>query len=361
MRPLLVAHAEGSRSPIRAKRPLGVLAQQVVVAACERLGQRRVGGAADVAERYERVPTQVARIVAGDIEPAVAPDQRRSVCLQPVDQRNRGLSVRGIVPAALLDAAVPGADLLADVAAVDHVRQRLPVGLRDRLGRLCPVGEAPVCVERARLVQRAGGAGVDAEAAVAAVELERRRRLDLDVGDERAQDDPRPVTASDQHGVLAVEADAGPYGALAVDVLVGVDQDAVRPAQPRAERIELLAELGVAVAPGVAGQAPLAGARRCRRRVVTERGGHDRPGARQQRLGVAGHLGLRHREAHVREQPAGAPFPDMQLGLRVRHGGRGSDRVDPELLGESVELDRRHDRIVTPGAPRQASAPRRPE
>ena len=204
------------------------------------------------------------------------------------------------------------------------------------------------------------GTGVDAEPALAAVELERRGRLDLDVGDERAEDDPRAVAPRDQHRVLAVEADSGPRGALAVDVLVRVDQDAVPAPEARAERLELLPELAVAVAPGVAGQASLAAARRGRRRVVAERCGDDRAGVRQQRLGVARHLGLRHREAHVREQPATAPLADVQLGLRVRRGGRRADRIDPELVGESVELDRRHEDIVTPGAPRQASAPRRP-
>ena len=47
-----------------------------------------------------------------------------------------------------------------------------------------------VRVERPGLVERAGRAGVDAEAALAAIELEGRRRLELDVRDERAEHDP---------------------------------------------------------------------------------------------------------------------------------------------------------------------------
>ena len=64
--------------------------------------------------------------------------------------------------------------------------------------------------------------------------VERRRRLELDVGDERAEHDPGAVPARDQQRVLAVEADAAARRGLAVDVLVRVDEDAVRAAEPRA-------------------------------------------------------------------------------------------------------------------------------
>ena len=45
----------------------------------------------------------------------------------------------------------------------------------------------------------------------------------------------------DQQRVLAVEADAGARGGLAVDVLVLVDEDAVVAAETPPERVELLA------------------------------------------------------------------------------------------------------------------------
>src|SRR5204862_227125 len=84
-------------------------------------------------------------------------------------------------------------------------------------------------VERAGLVQRVRRARLDAERARAAVDAERRGRLDLDVGHERAEDDPGTVAARDQERVLAVEADARARGRLSVDVLVRVDEDAPDP------------------------------------------------------------------------------------------------------------------------------------
>ena len=83
-------------------------------------------------------------------------------------------------------------------------------------------------------------------------------RLELDVGDERAEHDPGAVAARDQHRVLAVEADARARGRLAVDVLVRVDEHAVLAAEPPAERVELLAQLRVGVAPRVARQPAVA-------------------------------------------------------------------------------------------------------
>ena len=55
----------------------------------------------------------------------------------------------------------------------------------------------------------------------------------------------------------------------------------------------------------------------------------------EQRLRVAGDLGLRHREAHVGEEAARAALADVPLGVRVRLGGRRSDDVDPELRPRS--------------------------
>ena len=57
--------------------------------------------------------------------------------------------------------------------------------------------------------------------------VERRRRLELEVGDERTEHDPGAVAARDQQRVLAVEADAASCCRLAVDVLVRVDEHAV--------------------------------------------------------------------------------------------------------------------------------------
>src|SRR6185312_3298178 len=154
-------------------------------------------------------------------------------------------------------AAVPRADVLADVAPV-HLRAELgAVLLRDRPGRLAQVRKAARGVERARLVERARRAGVDAERARPAVECKRLRALELDVGDHGAENDPRAVPVRDQHRVLAVEPDPGADGSLAVDVVVLVDEYAVFASQPPAERIQLLAELRVGVEPRVAREAPI--------------------------------------------------------------------------------------------------------
>src|SRR5215210_5565549 len=48
--------------------PLRLLAEKRIVAVHERLRERCVLGPADVAERHERIPSQVARIVARDVE-----------------------------------------------------------------------------------------------------------------------------------------------------------------------------------------------------------------------------------------------------------------------------------------------------
>src|SRR5581483_10916716 len=157
-------------------------------------------------------------------------------------------------------------------------------------------------------------------------------RLELDVGDERAEHHPRPVPRRDEHRVLPVEADAAARGSFAVDVLVRVDEHAMAPAADLAtESFQLRAQLRVGVVPRVARKPAVA--RRPFRlgRVVAERCGDDRAGTRQQAFRMARLLGPRHREAHVGEEPAGAPFADVPLGFGVRLRGRGADGVDPEL------------------------------
>ena len=61
---------------------------------------------------------------------------------------------------------------------------------------------------------------------------------------------------------------------------------------------------------------------------------------------MAGDLRLRHREAHVGEEPACAALADVPLGLDVRLGGSGADRVEPELGGKLSELRGGHARIL---------------
>ena len=244
--------------------------------------------------------------------------------------------------APLLDAAIPRTHVLADVAAVDLGLQLGAVLDRRRRRRLRPVGETARRVECSRLVESARRASVDAEPALAAVEAERRGRLELGVRDERPEHDPGAVPARDQERVLAVEADAAACSSLAVDVLVCVDEDPVRPAQPLPEHVELLPQLRVRVEPRVARQAAVPGRALRLGQPVAERRRHDGAGTGQQRLGMARLLGPRHREAHVGEEAAGAPLADVALGAGVGLGRRDANRVEPELLGEGLEFRSGH-------------------
>src|SRR5436190_23534748 len=57
---------------------------------------------------------------------------------------------------------------------------------------------------------------------------------------------------------------------------------------------------------------------------------------------MAGDLRLSHREAHVREEAAGAPLADVALRLGIRLGERGTDDVDAELLGQPGQVSSLH-------------------
>jgi len=63
---------------------------------------------------------------------------------------------------------------------------------------------------------------------------------------------------------------------------------------------------------------------------------------------MAGGLGLRHRETHVREQAALAALADVPLGLLVRLGRSRSDDVEADLLCETLELSCPHTAILHP-------------
>ena len=52
------------------------------------------------------------------------------------------------------------------------------------------------------------------------------------------------------------------------------------------------------------------------------------------------------REAHRREEPALLALADVALGLLVRPGRRGADRIEAELLPQPGQLGGGHDRIV---------------
>ncbi len=317
-----------------------MLAQERIAVAGKGLDRGTVFAVAGVSKCDQRVSAQEAWIVPREVEAVVAPAQLVVAELEPLDERDVRFRVLGqrLPGAPLLDAAVPRADVLADVAAVDLGAERLPVLLGDRPRRLRPVREAACRVEHARLVEGARRARLDTQRAGTAVELQRLRALDLDVGDERSEHDPGTVPPGDQHRVLPVEAHAGAGGSFAVDVVVLVDEHSVGPAEPPAELVELLPQVCVRVKPRVAREPAFACLALAFVSVVAERCRDHAPRLREQRLGMTRDLGSRHREAHVGEQAARSALPDVTLGLVVRLGGRRADDVDPELTGEPLEL-----------------------
>lgn len=62
---------------------------------------------------------------------------------------------------------------------------------------------------------------------------------------------------------------------------------------------------------------------------------------------MAGHLGLGHREAHAREEPALAALADVALRFLVWLHRRGAHDVDPELAGSAFELSLGHEAEVS--------------
>src|SRR5262249_10829294 len=148
----------------------------------------------------------------------------------------------------------------------------------------------------------------------------------------------RTVATRDEERVLAVEADSAAGRGLAVDVLVRVDENAVRAAETLSELVELLPEDGVRAEPRVAREAAVPRGALGLGQPVAERRRDDSARAREKRLGMARLLRPRHREAHVREQSAGATLADVTLGLGVRLGAGRTDRVEPELRAESLKF-----------------------
>ena len=256
---------------------------------------------------------------------------------------------RGQVAAPLLDAAVPRADVLADVAAVDLRAELRAVRLRER--RAAPAssttGSASSRASRPRRARRSGRRRCRGGTRRSRCRAAGSAR-ELDVGDERAEHDPRAVAARDQHRVLAVEADPAPRGRLAVDVLVRVDEDAVRPAEPLARAASsLLAELGVGVVPGVArravplpARAPSRAAssrapprRRCARRARASRDGRRPPGC-----AIVNFISAKRPRARRSRMCA--------LGVVVGLGARDADGVEAELFAQPSNVLARHARIV---------------
>src|SRR5690606_32756283 len=101
-------------------------------------------------------------------------------------------------------ALIPGTDVVADVAAEDP-----PVEFLLELAGNRPllldgeIGDAPGGVENPGLHEGRRGAGIEAAGTGAAVVGgERRIRRELEVGEDRPDEEPRSGAGPDEHGVL---------------------------------------------------------------------------------------------------------------------------------------------------------------
>src|SRR5581483_11046655 len=136
--------AAASFAPLQAVEcPPRVLGEHGIVAVRMALDLGANAAVTDVSRGDERIALQPARVVPRHVEALEGAD----VALEPLDEVDVGAPVGVEARAAPFDAAVPRADVLADVAAVDLRAERLPVRRRDRLRRLRPVGQAPRGVE----------------------------------------------------------------------------------------------------------------------------------------------------------------------------------------------------------------------
>src|SRR4051812_10049061 len=170
-----IAFLDSPHSPFR------LLAEQLVLARQEGLREDGIVAGAGVAESHERVPAEIARIVARHIEPVVPPRKLCRIVTEPVGQPDVRLASgsRRLGGPAPFDPAIPRTDVLADVAAVDLCAERLAVVRGDGLRGLRPVRQAPGGIQHAWFDEGIGRTGVDAERARAAAGVERSGRLDL--------------------------------------------------------------------------------------------------------------------------------------------------------------------------------------
>ncbi len=246
---------------------------------------------------------------------------------------------------------VPGANVLADVAAVDVISDVAPRRLWNRSLELDrQIRETPGRVHHVRFDQRAGRAGVETARARPALVERRLIRRQRQAGDQHRQEHPRSELVVDDARVLA---DPANPGVLRIDALLdgsGVDVGASLEvaagarAQPREQRLQPLFDDDViVVAPGVAGNrrpARLARLVRVRPLDVVDgaednhrlRGGQDRPDIRP---AIGGSMQVLHLTRIAAVQPVA-----QEPQLRVRRDGRDTAEVEPDRRRLTLDLRR---------------------
>ena len=244
----------------RARRSIGVGVRRAQRA--QRGLARRVVAVADVAQHDERVAAQAARVAPGDVPAAVAGEQLVVGAAEQLEQRHPRLRV----VAAVVAGAAGRRRATGWAGTPPGSRRSRRCGRRARRGTRR--GNAPgACTSQARQ-RRASTTPGATMAPVGQPSRQRRhapqpsatgagRRRQRRVGDDRAR--ARTTTAEpgqQQVGVLAVPAEPGPVGRLAVDEAVVVGEHHApasrRPAARRRRRRSAVAQRRVVVDPGVA-------------------------------------------------------------------------------------------------------------
>ena len=153
-------------------------------------------------------------------------------------------------------------------------------------------------------------------------------------------------------GVLAVPAQPGAYGGLAVDETVVVHENRgavpIRLETP-GDSTEGLAEGLVVVTPGVAGDATGGPRGRGGGRSPIRAGSDDeRPGTRQDRGRIGGPFGVAVREVHATVKTGGLAFDEMAARVEKGFGARDADGVEAggKASGAHVLPERAHCSIL---------------
>jgi hypothetical protein len=246
-----------------------------------------------------------------------------------------------------LGEAVPGAGVEAVVATVDAAAEgAAEFGGDGAFGLDGEVGEAAAGVHAAGRGDGLGGAGGDAAGAGAAVVAGGRIGIEVEGGDDFGEEEPGAEAAVDLHGALAIPAEAGLAGEVALENGAGVHVMALGAAEAGEEGVELpeafFDEVVVVVVPGVAGDAvgavPLGPVR-----ALPVGGGEDDEGsgAGDDVAGVGAALGVAGEPGHVSVFAVGDPLlEDIAVGGREGGGDAavGEAEVEGELADEGLGI-----------------------